>query len=141
MWRRGLQNPVPRALPFLCHAKSVACITCMVFLGFACSNAYSPRSFHGYSCFSWCHDSSRPVFKEIGSGLFSPLPIGYLGLCVNTLWQTSRTLLCGSLVRRMLFLLACIYGSQVWGTVFLQAGREFCSPLSTLHLHILKGTC
>ena len=37
----------------------------------------------------------------------------------------------------MLFLM---YGSQVWGTGFLQAGREFSSPLSTLHLHFLKGT-
>ena len=32
-----------------------------------------------------------------------------------------------------------MYGSQVWGTGFLQAGREFSSPLSTLHLHFLKG--
>ena len=31
----------------------------------------------------------------------------YVDLCVNTLWQTSHTLLCGSL-RRMLFLLACM---------------------------------
>ena len=36
---------------------------------------------------------------------------------------------------------ADIYGShQVWGTVFLQAGRKFSSPLSTLHLHFLKDT-
>ena len=35
---------------------------------------------------------------------------------------------------------AGMYGSQVWGTVFLQAGREFSSLLSTLHLHFLKGT-
>ena len=35
---------------------------------------------------------------------------------------------------------AGMYGSQVWGTGFLQAGREFSSPLSTLHLHFLKGT-
>ena len=35
---------------------------------------------------------------------------------------------------------AGMYGSQVWGTVFLQAGREFSSSLSTLHLHFLKGT-
>ena len=35
---------------------------------------------------------------------------------------------------------AGMYGSQVWGTGFLQAGREFYSPLSTLHLHFLKGT-
>ena len=34
---------------------------------------------------------------------------------------------------------AGMYGSQVWGTGFLQAGREFSSPLSTLHLHFLKG--
>ena len=27
---------------------------------------------------------------------------------------------------------AGMYGSQVWGTGFLQAGREFSSPLSTL---------
>ena len=33
-----------------------------------------------------------------------------------------------------------MYGSQVWGPGFLQAGREFSSPLSTLHLHSLKGT-
>jgi len=32
------------------------------------------------------------------------------------------------------------YGSHVWGTGFLQAGREFSSSLSTLHLHFLKGT-
>jgi hypothetical protein len=31
----------------------------------------------------------------------------------------------------------CVIG---WGTVFLQAGREFYSSLSTLHLHFLKGT-
>ena len=30
-----------------------------------------------------------------------------------------------------------MYGSQVWGTGFLQAGREFSSPLFTLHLHFL----
>ena len=35
---------------------------------------------------------------------------------------------------------AGMYGSQVWGTVFLQAGREFCSLLSMLHLHFWKGT-
>jgi len=35
---------------------------------------------------------------------------------------------------------AGMYGSQVWGTGFLQAGREFSSPLSMLHLHFLKGT-
>ena len=35
---------------------------------------------------------------------------------------------------------AGMYGSQVWGTVFSQTGREFSSPLSTLHLHCLKGT-
>ena len=35
---------------------------------------------------------------------------------------------------------AGMYGSQVWGTVFLQAGKGFYSPLSTLHLHFLKGT-
>jgi hypothetical protein len=33
-----------------------------------------------------------------------------------------------------------MHGSQVWGTGFLQAGREFSSSLSTLHLHFLKGT-
>jgi hypothetical protein len=31
-------------------------------------------------------------------------------------------------------------GSQVWGSVFLQAGRGFSGSLSTLHLHFLKGT-
>jgi hypothetical protein len=35
---------------------------------------------------------------------------------------------------------AGMYGSHVWGTGFLQAGREFSSSLSTLHLHFLKGT-
>jgi hypothetical protein len=35
---------------------------------------------------------------------------------------------------------AGMFGSQVWGTGFLQAGREFSSPLSTLRLHFLKGT-
>ena len=35
---------------------------------------------------------------------------------------------------------AGMYGSQLWGTGFLQAGREFSSLLSTLHLHFLKGT-
>jgi len=36
---------------------------------------------------------------------------------------------------------AGVYGSQVRGTVFCrQAGREFSSSLSTLHLHFLKGT-
>ena len=35
---------------------------------------------------------------------------------------------------------AGMYGSQVWGTAFLQAGRGFSSSLSTLHLHFLKGT-
>jgi len=68
--------------------------------------------------------------------LILPLPIGYVDLCVNTLWQTGHTLLCGSLSR----ISAGMYGSQVWGTGFLQAGREFSSPLSTLHLHFLKGT-
>ena len=33
-----------------------------------------------------------------------------------------------------------MYGSQVWGTGFLQAGRELSSPLSTLHLHFWNGT-
>jgi len=35
---------------------------------------------------------------------------------------------------------AGMYGSQVWGTFFLQADREFSSSLSMLHLHFLKGT-
>jgi hypothetical protein len=35
---------------------------------------------------------------------------------------------------------AGMYGSQVWGTGFLQAGREVLSSLSTLDLHFLKGT-
>ena len=34
-----------------------------------------------------------------------------------------------------------MYDSQVWGAVFLQAGRKFSSSLSTLHLSFLKGTC
>jgi hypothetical protein len=44
----------------------------------------------------------------------------YVILCMNTLWQTGHTLLCGSL-RRMLFLLACMvvkYG------VLCFAGRQ-----------------
>jgi len=40
---------------------------------------------------------------------------------------------------KMYVIPAGIYGSQVWGTVFLLAGREFSSSLSTLHLHFLKG--
>ena len=39
--------------------------------------------------------------------LFLPLHIGYVDLCVSTLWQTGHTLLCG-LLRHMLFLLACM---------------------------------
>jgi len=35
---------------------------------------------------------------------------------------------------------AGMYGSQVWGTDFMQAGRKFSSSLSTFHLHFLKGT-
>ena len=35
---------------------------------------------------------------------------------------------------------AGMYGSQVWGTGFLQAGREFSSSLSMLHLYFLQGT-
>jgi hypothetical protein len=35
---------------------------------------------------------------------------------------------------------AGMYGSQVWGTSFLQASREFSNSLSTLHLHFMKGT-
>ena len=34
---------------------------------------------------------------------------------------------------------AGMFVSQVWGTGFLQAVREFSSSLSTLHLHFLKG--
>ena len=34
---------------------------------------------------------------------------------------------------------AGMYGSQIWGTVFLQAGRELFSSLSTLYLHFLKA--
>jgi hypothetical protein len=29
---------------------------------------------------------------------------------------------------------------KVWGTVLMQAGREFSSLLTTLHLQFLKGT-
>jgi len=50
------------------------------------------------------------------------------------LWQTGHTRLCGSLRH---VIPAGMYGSQVWGTGFLQAGREFSSPLFTLHLHFL----
>ena len=57
---------------------------------------------------------------------------------MNTLWQTGHTLLCGSLRRDVIP--AGMYGSQVWGTGFLQAGREVLSSLSTLDLHFLKGT-
>jgi hypothetical protein len=35
---------------------------------------------------------------------------------------------------------AGMYGSQVWGTGFMQAGKEFSSLLLTLHMHFLKGT-
>ena len=67
--------------------------------------------------------------------LFLPLPIGYVDLCVNTLWQTGHTLLCGSL-RRMLFLLACMLVK--YGVLYFC--RQAGSSLSTLHLHSLKGT-
>ena len=46
---------------------------------------------------------------EHASRPFLSLPIAYVNLCVNTLWQTDRTLFYGSL-RRILFLLAC----DVW---------------------------
>ena len=48
----------------------------------------------------------------------------------TSLWLASKTYV----------IPAGMYGSQIWGTVFLQAGREFSSSLSTLHLHFLKGT-
>jgi hypothetical protein len=38
-----------------------------------------------------------------------------------------------------LWLPAGMYGSQIWSTVFLQAGREFSSSLSRLHLHFSEG--
>ena len=58
---------------------------------------------------------------------------------MNTLWQTGRTLLDLWLAKTYV-IPAGMYGSQVWGTGFLQADREFSSSLSTLHLHSLKGT-
>ena len=58
-------------------------------------------------------------------------------MCVNTLWQTGHTSLW---LAKTYVIPAGMYGSKVWGTGFLQAGREFFSPLSTLHLHFLKGT-
>ena len=45
----------------------------------------------------------------------------YVILCMNTLWQTGHTLLCGSL-RRMLFLLACMVVK--YGVLFFFAGRQ-----------------
>ena len=57
--------------------------------------------------------NTRPV-------LFLPLPIGYVDLCVDTLWQTGHTLLYG-LLRRMLFLLACVVVK--YGVLFF-AGRQ-----------------
>jgi hypothetical protein len=34
-----------------------------------------------------------------------------------------------------------MYGSnKVWGTGFMQAGKDFSSSLSTLHMRFLKGT-
>jgi len=65
------------------------------------------------------------------------LASAYVDLCVNTLWQTGHTSLW---LAKTYVIPAGMYGSQVWGTGFLQAGREFSSPLSTLHLHSLKGT-
>eukprot|EP00983_Pelagomonas_calceolata_P084004 1156274-Pelagomonas_calceolata.AAC.1 len=35
---------------------------------------------------------------------------------------------------------ASMYASQVWGTGFMHAGKEFSSALKTLHLNFLKGT-
>ena len=68
------------------------------------------------------------------------LPIGYVDLCVNMLWQTDCTSLCGS-SGFMLFLLAFMvvkYG-------VLNSCRQSESPcstssLSTLWLHFLKDT-
>ena len=56
---------------------------------------------------------------------------------MNTLWQTGHTSLW---LAKTYGIPADMYGSQVWVTGCLQAGREFSSPLSTLHLHFLKGT-
>ena len=46
----------------------------------------------------------------------------------NSLWPAKTYVIPGGM-----------YGSQVWDTGVLQAGREFFSSLSTLHLHFLKG--
>eukprot|EP00983_Pelagomonas_calceolata_P116863 1160358-Pelagomonas_calceolata.AAC.13 len=35
---------------------------------------------------------------------------------------------------------AGMYGSQVWGTGFMQAGKDFSSALQPLHLNFLKGS-
>ena len=70
--------------------------------------------------------------------LFLPLHIGYVDLCVSTLWQTGHTLLCG-LLRHMLFLLACMvvkYGVLI---SCRQAGSSLARCF-TLLLHFLKGT-
>jgi hypothetical protein len=69
----------------------------------------------------YAEHASPPIF------IFLPLPIGYIDLCAITLWQTDRTLLCGSLRH---LIPAGMYGSQIWGTGFLQAGREFSSSLT-----------
>ena len=64
--------------------------------------------------------------------LSSPLPIGYIDLCVNTLWQTDHTLLCGSL-RRMLFLLASM--EIKYGVIF------FCRQTGSSLARCLRFIC
>jgi hypothetical protein len=87
--------------------------------------------------------------------LYLPLPIGYVNLCVNTHALADRPHTSLWLAKTYV-IPAGMYGSQVWSTAWIQvkygvlhvwsnawilAGRqEFSSPLSTLHLHFLKGT-
>ena len=49
------------------------------------------------------------------------LASAYVDLCVNTLWQTGHTSLW---LAKTYVIPAGMYGSQVWGTGFLQAGRQ-----------------
>jgi len=62
-----------------------------------------------------------PTEPAAGTVLFLPLPIGYVDLCMIMLWQTDRTLFCGSL-RRMLFLLACMVVKHGVLVICRQAG-------------------
>jgi len=82
--------------------------------------------YHKDSSIIWAWSSTGPRTRlsllDMHPVLFLPLPIGYVDLCVNTLWQTDRTSLW---LAKTYVIPAGMYGSQVWGTVFFrQAGSS-----------------